>query len=138
MPDANQVVAEARRWIGVRWHHQGRSFEQGVDCIGLCLQVAENLELQVPKVSGYPRRQNGSELVSTMGNTLKPISRDGWQQGDIALFKDGGFPIHTGFLALNNGQVTVIHAHARRRKVVEEELETFGTPVAIYRLKEIA
>ena len=137
MYDADQVIAEARRWIGVRWRHQGRSFSHGVDCIGLCLKVAENMGAEVPEVTGYPRRQNGSQLVSTMAKILKPVPCLRWQQGDIALFKDGGFPVHTGFLGLKDGQKTVIHAHARRRKVVEEVLDMFGSPVAVFRLKEV-
>ncbi|OUR76600.1 hypothetical protein A9Q83_13585 [Alphaproteobacteria bacterium 46_93_T64] len=138
MRDAVTIVAEARRWIGVRWRHQGRSYHKGVDCIGLCLKVAEELDFEIPEISDYPRRQNGSVLTKSMGTLLRPISLKNWQQGDIALFREGGFPIHTGFLSLKGGQRMVIHAHARRRKVVEEALDIFGAPMAVYRLKEVS
>ncbi|MBL4907867.1 MAG: hypothetical protein JKX94_10480 [Sneathiella sp.] len=66
---------------------------------------------------------------------MVPVAGDQWQQGDIALFRDSGFPVHLGFLALKKGVQTVLHAHARRRKVIEEPLAVFGSPFALYRMK---
>lgn len=135
MIEGVDIIQHARDWIGVRWRHQGRS-RGGVDCVGLCLCVAGELGLKVGDVRDYPRRMDGSQLSAHLAAALQPVRREQGQQGDIALFRDGGFPVHVGFLALKNGEQTVIHAHARRRKVIEESLEIFGQPFALYRLKE--
>jgi len=40
----SDVVAQARKYMGVRWAHQGRS-PAGMDCAGLVIRVAQDLGL---------------------------------------------------------------------------------------------
>lgn len=47
-------IAEARKWIGVPYLHQGRN-RHGVDCIGLLLVTAWALGLTEYDVRGYGR-----------------------------------------------------------------------------------
>ncbi|MDE3017017.1 MAG: hypothetical protein KGI29_08895 [Pseudomonadota bacterium] len=47
------IVACARGWIGTRFHHQGRlrkteSHRGGVDCLGLLVGIAQELDLRAP------------------------------------------------------------------------------------------
>lgn len=135
MSDGQLIVDEARRWLGVRWRHQGRS-SQGVDCAGLCLCVGNALGAEIADSTGYPRRQDGTRLLAYLTDALQPVKKGAQAIGDIAVFNESGFPIHVGFLAEKESIPTVIHAHARRRKVIEEPLAVFGQPAAIFRLKE--
>ena len=136
MSDGQSVIDLARGWLGVRWRHQGRS-RMGVDCVGLCFCVAQELSLDVEDIRTYPRRIDGSKLRAYLGRHLQPVCPGQMRGGDIGLFRDKGFPVHVGFIARQRGVETVIHAHAGRRKVIEEPLEVFGRPFALYRLKGI-
>ncbi len=130
------IVAEARRWIGVRWRHQGRS-RAGVDCIGLCLCALEagaGATFDAPAT--YARRPSGRLLQAALAAALDPVQSGSGQAGDIALFSEAGQRVHVGILASKEGVQTVIHAHARRRAVVEEPLDVFGSAARIYRMKE--
>ncbi len=137
MVNGLDIIEEARRWLDVRWRHQGRSRHDGVDCVGLCLCVAWQLGIEIPDVKGYARRQDGSLLVALLEQHLSPVSISDGKSGDVAVFKDYGFPIHIGFLSEQGNETTVLHAHARRRKVLEEPLDIFGQPFALYRIKEM-
>ncbi|MCF8467413.1 MAG: hypothetical protein K9G33_08445, partial [Sneathiella sp.] len=68
---------------------------------------------------------------------LEKQSVTNWKTGDIGVFKESAFPIHVGFLGLRDGTRTVIHAHARRRQVIEEALGPYGAPFAVFSLPEV-
>lgn len=137
MLDPDFFVKTARAWLGIRWCHQGRSRKGGVDCIGLCLCVAEDCGLQVRDVTGYSRRPEGSRLLSALQDQLLPLSLTEKADGDIGLFRDQGYPVHVGILSTKNNSPSVIHAHAARRQVVEEPLAVFGAPFLAFRIREI-
>ncbi len=136
MVEGLRIVDAARAWLGVRWRHQGRNSHSGVDCIGLCICVARECGYRVPDATGYARRQDGGQLIAVLSSHLSVVPTDQGRQGDVALFRDEGFPVHVGIMALKRGLRTVIHAHARRRQVLEEPLETVGQPLGMFRLKE--
>jgi cell wall-associated NlpC family hydrolase len=137
-PNANALIKEARRWIGVRWRHQGRDFERGVDCAGLLICVAARLGLNLVDRRSYGRRQSGALLMQDLHEQLKYISVSYYNNGDIGVFSEKGYPVHLGFLVRSKGQNSVIHAHARRRRVVEEALDQVGSPIAVFRLPEVS
>lgn len=56
------VVAEARRWLDVRWEHQGRS-AHGLDCVGLVVMVCRALGLSAYDLAAYPREPVASSFV---------------------------------------------------------------------------
>jgi len=134
--EREQIIDAARRWVGTRWQHQGRS-PAGVDCIGLLVVVARELGLEVADVAGYRRRQDGKELLAALRSQLQKQSITNWNIGDIGVFKESAFPIHVGFLGLRDGVPTVIHAHARRRQVIEEALGPYAAPFAVFSLPEV-
>ncbi len=116
------VVAEARRWLGVRWVHQGRS-EHGIDCVGLVVKVARALNISDYDFKGYPRDPVAGEFVGHFlagGGTRIPIPNA--QPADLMVFRDNTFPCHVGIVAAWDDGPTLIHAHAARRKVVEERM----------------
>lgn len=133
--DRAAIVAAARRHIGTRWRHQGRS-AAGLDCVGLIVVVARELGLSPMDVAGYARRQDGRALLNRLHEQLEVGSLNNWNNGDIGVFKEIGFPIHLGILARDGAVPTVIHAHAARRAVVEEPLAAYGAPIVVFSFPE--
>lgn len=138
MPSSAALLQEARRWIGVRWRHQGRDFERGVDCAGLLICVAAQFDLGLRDRRGYGCRQVGRFLLQNLHDQLKYISASSYNNGDIGVFMEQGYPLHIGFLTTLNHEPGVLHAHARRRQVVEELLAPAGPPVAVFRLPGVS
>ena len=126
------IVGAARDLIGVRWRHQGRDPQTGVDCVGLCLFALKAAGFSLPHIPDYPRRHNGSLLLSALQRHLTRVPVAALASGDIGLFQESGLPIHVGILS-REGEAAVIHAHARRRKVVEESLNIYGYPHQVFR-----
>ena len=137
MLDPERFIKAARTWLGTRWHHQGRSKKGGVDCIGLCLCVAQECGLDVQDITGYSRRPEGSRLLAALQDRLLPVPLTEKADGDIGLFREQGFPVHVGILSTKNDSPSVIHAHAARRQVVEEALAIFGNPFLVFRIREM-
>lgn len=106
------VTAEARRWLGVRFLHQGRS-AAGLDCVGLVLVVAKALgALSLDyDVKGYGLEPH-PQLAEKLRAALLPSSV---REGAVLLLKFAGQPRH---LALCTGG-TLIHAYKPRGAVIE-------------------
>lgn len=111
------VVLEARKFLGVPWKHQGRD-ERGVDCAGLVLKVAHGLGLSTFDTADY--------LRTSSDQTMLRLCRD--HLIEVSLFKTGDIPVikydnsrHIGFFGdYPGGSLSLIHAYSRRpRKVVE-------------------
>lgn len=113
------IVAEARKWKDVKWRHEGRN-ENGIDCVGLAVVVAKGLDLFHYDVTGYTRQPTSLDmLVHFRANmTEKPVGDA--KPGDIVIFRDGQFPFHVGMIADKYGELSLIHAYAGRKKVIEE------------------
>jgi len=116
------VVTEARRWLGVRWVHQGRS-EFGIDCVGLVVAVTKALGIADYDFKGYPREPVATQFVGHFlagGATRIPIPEA--KPADLMIFRDTIYPCHVGIVAAWSDSPTIIHSHAGRRKVVEERM----------------
>jgi cell wall-associated NlpC family hydrolase len=92
MITGQQVAEAARKYCGVPITEGGRSRE-GIDCVGLVLCVAHDLELNFPQsITGYglniwlhPRVREAREL---MGQCMDEV-RGRVQTGDVVLFGFG-------------------------------------------------
>ena len=116
------IIREARRWIGTPWRHLGRS-AHGLDCVGLVVMVCRALDLSSYDITGYGRDPRAADFVGHFtagGGTRIPIAAA--LPGDLLLFREERYPCHAGILSDRDGIATVIHAHATRRKVLEEVL----------------
>ena len=130
-----QVVAEAEKLLGVKWVHQGRSAQHGVDCVGVPAVVALNLGLiSQPPRADYPRRPDGSFLKRFRASGLIEILPGEAKPGDVLVFVDHNAPApcHCGILTEFRGEPAVIHAYAAARKVTIETLSSAAQSVGVW------
>lgn len=123
MVKRDALVAEARKWRGVSWQHQGRT-RHGIDCAGLVVLVGGAFhQWTVEPISDYARRPNGTYLIHFRNHMVeKPVASA--LDGDVLIFSDSGHPCHSGIRTTLRGQPAVIHAHRVRAKVIEESLKS--------------
>lgn len=143
-PNAD-MVAEARTWLGVRWKHQGRD-RSGVDCLGMCAEVAKACRGFDVDRTNYPRRGQGASFMAELRRHLVAVERDAIEPGDlIAMPYDGD--LHVALvgdylLEPEKHLLSMIHAHARvqDRKVVEHRLDSIwlSKVAAAFRYPEIS
>lgn len=113
-----QIIDEARTWLGVPWRHLGRN-RAGIDCIGLGIEVCKAVGLSNYDVPAYGRESTPALMAGVRKAGIEiPIKE--LQPGDFVVIKDGPYPFHVAFYSHKKGVPHLIHAHARRRKVVEE------------------
>lgn len=112
------VIAEARKWIGTRWVHQGRS-EHGVDCAGMVIMVGQALGLPAEDLQGYRRSPDG---VVFREHIFKQTTFEAQPRpGSIGMFREARYPTHTGIFGLDaEGRLTLIHAYMPYGRVMEE------------------
>ena len=124
-----QIVSEARRWIGTPYHHQAALCGVGVDCVGLIRGVGhatgalpEDAEAW-DRFGGYSRVPNPNRMGEGMRLFLRPLDFDP-QEGDIAwLHWRVDLPMHLAILASDHrGGLTLIHSYSEAGGVVEHGL----------------
>jgi cell wall-associated NlpC family hydrolase len=132
-------VAEARRWIGVRWRHQGRTRE-GIDCVGLpvvCAAAVRGMQIPLPD---YSATTSDETMLRGCQQYLEQIALADAQPGDIVVL---GFQKQRHMAILGDypgGGLSLIHAYLPNRKVVEMRLDDAwrGRILSVFRLPEIA
>lgn len=110
------VVNTARSYLGVRFHHQGRT-RAGLDCAGLVVRVAHDLGLSTFDHSDYGPTPLGNMMRGVMDRETNPVAV--WQPGDILMMSFVAEPQHLAIVT-DHG---VIHALLANRKVVEHRLD---------------
>jgi hypothetical protein len=93
-------VEEARKYLGVRWQHQGRSI-LGVDCVGLLVMPAIALGVLTAEqdVRDYGRQQDGQELTRLLHQHCHRLTN--WKEareGDILAIKYDLMPQHVAIV----------------------------------------
>lgn len=127
----NQIVKQARTWLGTPFHHQARLKKKGCDCLGLIVGVVDELGLKDKTgklLAGYDeitysKLPNGEHLIAKLQSVLKEIPKAKAKPGDLGLFKIGDNPQHLAILTDYEGEIGMIHCEARTRKVVEHRLD---------------
>ncbi|MEO8651754.1 MAG: NlpC/P60 family protein [Hyphomicrobiaceae bacterium] len=88
----NDIVAEARRWLGTPYHHQASLCGVGVDCLGLVRGVWRALHgADAENVPAYSRdwaESTGAEtMLAAARRHLREIDRTAATRGDIVIFR---------------------------------------------------
>lgn len=152
--DRQDVVEEARGWIGTRFHHQGRrkasgSDRGGCDCLGLLVGVAQALQLCARDgrplarfdERDYGHIPDGMRFMCVLNNVLEKIDKEHISAGDVVLMRLEQAPQHVAIVSdYVAGGLGIIHALASVRKVVEHRLDVqwLERIVAAYRLPQLA
>lgn len=122
MVSRSDIVTTALDWIGTPFRHQGRS-RSGVDCVGLVICVGR--ELGMPEADNdspvnYRRNADGVDLLKEFRRHMGKEKRiDLTKPGDVFLFRDRQFVIHTGIVTAVSPRVQVVHAYAPNRQVIK-------------------
>lgn len=130
-PAYAEVVTYARSLLGVKWRHQGRSPEKGVDCAGLVILSGKHAGLLRPDFDflAYRRYPDGQTLVRLCAENADPVAYAHWQPGDFVVMRDIGdsrWPCHMGILFHGPDRSPwMVHSYARRPilRVVENPFE---------------
>lgn len=109
------IVAEARSWIGTRYHHQASLKGVGCDCLGLVRGVwracvGDEPETPPAYQPDWAEASGIEALADAALRHLVPVPVDGFQAGDVLLFRwrDGYVAKH---VAIATTESTMIHAH---------------------------
>lgn len=115
-----QLISEARSWVGVAFLLNGRTRSQGVDCLGLLLNVYMALGFEAPPDGA--RTQRATRLLYTlddvctaaMSDHVVEIRPEDRRPGDLLFFKPGllyrGGPDLIGHTGLALGGNKFVHA----------------------------
>ena len=118
----HKVVEEARKWLGVKWRHQGRT-EHGIDCVGLLAMVARGIGMEHKDTTNYVRYSHGAEFLSHLNASgLVPQKTSDAGEGSVLVLLDHAYPCHVAIQSEKYGVPHMIHAYAPRRRVVEDPL----------------
>ena len=120
----DDVIAEARSWLGTPWHHQASVKGVGCDCIGFVRGVAErflgpiSIELDyAPTWHLYRADPRMYEGFRALADEIGPAEADA---ADILLFGVGKGPAHhCAYVAPEGG---LIHCYREAGRVVEHAL----------------
>lgn len=129
-----QVVIEARRWLGTPYHHHASLLGVGCDCLGLHRGVAEALGiawpappaehvavLQAPDWMEHTQHEYLRDVFTTCP-CLSPVAVDAIVPGDTLLFGWGNKPCsHAAIVIDTTRDLRFIHA-CYRRAVMEDVL----------------
>lgn len=124
------VVTAARGWLGVKFHHQGRSRVAGVDCLGLLVKVAEECALvkdgqwlAALDRTDYGRNPDPAFLLESLAEVLERVEVP--EPGDVGVFRIDGRAQHLAIIGTHTlaGELSMIHAYAPLRKVVEHRFD---------------
>lgn len=126
----DQIVAEARRWIGTPYVHQCATCGAGTDCLGLVRGVWRALHGPEPElIPAYTQdwaEPDGREaLLVAAGRWLLRKPMDDAAPGDVLLFRmrEGRVAKHLGIAARIGPEASFVHAYTGHG-VIESPLST--------------
>jgi cell wall-associated NlpC family hydrolase len=133
---SDQIVTCARLWLGTRFHHQGRlkktpACNGGVDCLGLLVGVAQELELrsrhgemlQLIDRTDYTHYPDTHELRAKLAQHLHEIDVSDMAPGDVLLLNIDRRAQHLAIVSGVVPRISIIHAYAPAKRVVEHVLD---------------
>ena len=119
-------------WMGVKYLHQGRSRENGVDCIGLLRAVADQFALSNHDFFNYAPTPDGRTLIAELDKAFGVTDGhsghyDGtpYRHGDVLTFwiRKRTKPKHAAiYIDLPGGRPGIIHTYSTVKKVCKNEL----------------
>jgi len=129
MISRDDIVYEARSWIGTKWMHQASVKLAGCDCIGLIRGVARAVGIVDPfatgdalKYFGYGRTPEPGLLLEACDRYLDRAPPGPLRLADILVMSFETDPQHFALVS-NLEPLRMIHAYAQARKVAENGID---------------
>src|SRR5271165_5717227 len=118
------VVAAARAWIGTPYHHAADVKGRGVDCAMLLVRVYCDLGLIEPfEPRPYTRdwmlHRDEERYLGFLLARARAVAEA--RPADVILFRVGRCYAHGGIITIAD-PLTIVHAYAPSRGVLEEEV----------------
>lgn len=114
----DEIVAEARRWIGTPYRHQASMMGAGSDCLGLIRGVWRGLLGEEPETvpaytADWSETTGEEDLLRAAGKWLRSKPLHSNDIGDVIVFRmrSNGVAKHLGLTACRHGLPTFIHAY---------------------------
>lgn len=135
------ITATARSWLGTKYVHQQRMKGVAVDCAGLVIGVARELEIVAPDfdVTGYLRVPDGQSLLGYCDQFMARIALSEALPGDVVVVcfprSRSRHAAHMGIFGdYPHGGLSFIHANGE--KVVEHRFDddTRSRTLQVYRM----
>ena len=118
MINRDDIVAEARRWIGTPYRHQASMMGAGSDCLGLVRGVWRSLFGEEPETipaytADWSETTGDEALLRAAGQWLRPKAMSSNDIGDVIVFRmrNSGVAKHLGLTACKQGMATFVHAY---------------------------
>lgn len=144
MRSRSEVIGVARSMVNTPWRHQGRlpgpSESAGVDCVGLVVCTGWGLGLTTFDTTDYSRHADWGKFLGYFRQECDEIPLSKMGPGDIICLRDKQYPCHCAIVGqYPDGALSLIHAFATRRKVVEERFteEWMKLRVAAFRFRGV-
>lgn len=122
MTQRADILAAANDLVGIKFLHQGRSEQYGLDCAGVLYRIALRLGIKVVDSKRYKLCGDSKVLTECLeGSGFTRKKFDQALPGDVLAFwlRKNHRPVHLGIMA-EAGEV--IHATAEYGRVVKEPL----------------
>lgn len=116
----DEVQAEARKWVHVRYARKGRS-RAGIDCVGFLVMVGRAFEVphqDETEYSDWPQQDH--LILRKLAQYLEPLPIDTAKPGTIGVFAERRLPGHVGIFTEKHGVVHLVHARMPSGMVIEE------------------
>lgn len=118
------VVAKAREYLHTPFVHQGRLKGIGVDCVGLLIGIAHELDVCEVEQVAYRRQEDGRVLLEMLEKHLTRLPEDAEPlPGRILAFRYRNAPQHAAVVTEADGEGRFSIIHALERGVVEHALD---------------
>jgi len=88
------IIEEARTWLGTPYRHQGRVKGVGCDCGGIVIGVAKELGIEIKDYEGYGKMPHGGTMKKLLDSQFQSVPIEEVQIGDILLMKIVRDPQH--------------------------------------------
>jgi cell wall-associated NlpC family hydrolase len=120
-----QIVDEAKTWLGTKWHHEARIKGAGVDCGLYLLETYKNVGLvEDIKVDHYPKdfmfHRNEEFFIELIQLFSHEILEPPYLPGDVIIFRFGRIFSHAAIIL---DWPNIIHSDAKARCVCIEDVE---------------
>ena len=130
MISADDIVTEARRWIGTPYRHQASKIGAGTDCLGLIRGVWRGLLGDEPEAmpaytADWCETTGEEALLAAAARWLVPKALNSNDIGDVIVFRMRSTSVakHLGLAAARGGIATFVHAYTGHG-VIETPLST--------------